>query len=73
MNATTSTKILQQLRLKWAYKTAQNIIEKENKRHKWNYDHKVRCTQLGIGDLVLPKRTALMGKHKIQDHGEDTI
>ena len=36
MNDTTSTKFVQQLceRLKWAYKTAQQIIEKENQRHK---------------------------------------
>ena len=33
MNATASTKFVQQLceRLKWAYKTAQKIIEKENR------------------------------------------
>ena len=36
MNATTSTKFVQQLheRLTWAYKTAQHVIEKENERHK---------------------------------------
>ena len=36
MNAATSTKVLQQSceRLKWAYKTAQHVIEKENQRHK---------------------------------------
>ena len=35
MNATTSTKFVLQLheRLKWAYKTAQQVIEKENKIH----------------------------------------
>ena len=75
MNATTSTKFIQQLweRLRWACKTAQNVIEKENKRHKWNYDHKVRCTQVGMGELVLLKGTAFKGKHKIKDHWEDTI
>ena len=75
MNATTSTKFVQQLceRLKWAYKTAQHVIEKENKRHKQNYDLKVRCTQLGMGYMVLLKRMAFMGKYKIQDHWEKTI
>ena len=70
MNASTSTKCLQQLceRLKWPYKTAKHISEKDNKRHKWNYNHKIRCTQLGVGDMVLLKRTAFKGKHKIQDH-----
>ena len=45
MNATTSTKFVQQLceRLKWAYKTAQQ-------RHRQNNDHKIRCTQLSVGD-----------------------
>ena len=60
-------------RLKWAYKTAQNVIEKENKRHKWNYDHKVRWIQLGMDDLVLLRRTAFKGQHKVKDHWEDTI
>ena len=75
MNATTSTKCIQQLqeRMKWAYKTTENVIEKENKRHKWNCDHKVRCTQLGIGDLVLLKWTAFKGKLKIQDDWEGII
>ena len=36
INAVISTKFVQQLceRLKWAYKTAQHVIEKENQRHK---------------------------------------
>ena len=36
MNVTTSTKFVQQLheRLEWAYKTAQHVIEQENKIHK---------------------------------------
>ena len=55
------------VRLNGAYKTAQNVIEKENKRHKLNYDHKVRCIQLAVGELVLLKRTVLKGKHKMQD------
>ena len=75
MNATISTKFVQQLleRLKSGYKIAQHVIEKENKRHKWNYDHKVRCTQLGEGNLVLLERMAFKGKHKIKDHWEKTI
>ena len=75
INAGTSTKFVQQLceRLKWAYKTAQHVTEKENQRHKCNYDHKIRCTQLGMGDKVLLKRTAFKGKHKIQDCWKDTV
>ena len=43
MNATTSTKFVQQLceRLKWAYKIAQQIIEKETLGCKQNYDHRI--------------------------------
>ena len=75
MNGATSTKFVQQLceRLKWAYKTVQYVIEKENQRHKWNYDHKIECTQLGVHDQVLLKRTAFKGKHKIQDHWENIM
>ena len=75
MNATTSTKFAQQLykRLKWAYKTVQHVIEKEKQRHKQNYNHKLRCTQLGVGDKVILKRTAFGGKHKIREHWEDTV
>ena len=75
MNAATSTKFVQQLheRLKWAYKTAQHVTEKEHQRHKHNYDHKIRCTQLGVVDKVPLKRTAFKGRHKIQDSWEDTI
>ena len=67
MNATTSTRFVQQLceRLKWTYKTAQHAIEKQNKRHKWNHDYKIRCAQLGVGDMVLLKRTVFKGKHKV--------
>ena len=75
MNATTSTKFVHQLHetLKWAYKTAQYVIEKKNHIHKWNYNHKIRCTQLGIGAMVLLKRITFKGKYKIQNHWEDTI
>ena len=40
INTVMSTKFVQQLceRLKWAYKTTQNIIENENQRHKQNYE-----------------------------------
>ena len=72
---TTSTTLGQQLweRLKWAYKTAQHVIDKENKRHKQNYDLKVRYAQLGVSDLVFLKRMAFKGKHKIQDHWKKTF
>ena len=52
---------------------AQQIIEKENQRHRQNHDHKIRCTKLKLGDQGLLKRTAFKGKHKIQDPWEDTV
>ena len=75
MNAATTTKFVQQLceTLKWAYKTVQQVIKKKNQRHKQNYDHKIRCNQLGVGNQVLLKRTAFKGNHKIQDHLENTV
>ena len=75
MNATTSMKFVQQFHegLRWVYKIAQQVIERENKRHKQNFYHKVKCTQLHEGNLFLLKRTAVKGKHKIQDHCEKTI
>ena len=75
MNAIMSTKFMQQLpeRLKWAYKTAQHVTEMENQRHKCNYNHKIKCTPLEVGDKVLLKRTAFKGKHKTQDHWKETV
>ena len=54
-------------------KTAKYVIEKKNKRYRQKYNYKIRCTWLGVGDMVLPMRTTLKSKHKIQDHWEDTI
>ena len=58
---------------KMAHRTAKHVFEKENQRHKCNYDHKIWCTQLGMCDKVLLKRIAFKGKHKIRDHLEDTV
>ena len=74
-NATTRTDFVQQLheRLKWGSKTTHHVIEKENKWHKQTYNHKIRCTQLVVGDKILLKRTTFQGNHKTQDHFEDTM
>ena len=66
MNIATSAKFVQHLheRLKWAYKTAQYVIEKENQRHKQNYGHKIRCTQLGVGDQVFSRGQPLKANIK---------
>ena len=74
MNAATRTKFVQLCeRLKWAHKTAQNVIKKENQRHKCNYDHKIRYILFQMSDKVPLKRMAFQGKHKIQDCWEGTV
>ena len=47
--------------MEWAYKTANEVVKREQERNKQQYDCKVRC------DKVLLKCTAFKGKHKIQD------
>ena len=54
-------------RLAWAFKKAQQVNEKEKKKNKRNYDKKVRCSKLDIGDRVLVRQKAFKGKHKVQD------
>ena len=60
-------------RMAWTYQTANDVIKKEQERNKWCYDCKVQCAKLMIGGKVLLRHTAYKGKHKIQDHWEDTI
>ena len=60
-------------RIGWAYKTANEVVKREQERNKQQYDHKVRCAKLEVGDKVLLKCTAFKGKHKILDQWENTI
>ena len=60
-------------RIEWAYKTTNEVIRKEQKWNKQQYNSKVRCTQLKVGDKVLLKHIAFKSKHKIQDRWENTI
>ena len=48
-------------------------MEKEAMKAKKCYDRRVRCSQLSPEDLVLVKRMAFKGKHKIQDRWEHDI
>ena len=75
MNSITSIKFVWQVneKIRWAYKTAQQVIERENKGYKWNGNHNVKCTQLHVGDMVPLNRMTFKGKHGIQDHWEKTI
>ena len=62
-----------QKRLAWAYKKAQEVNHKENKRNKRIYDKKVRCTKLEVGDKVLVRQKVFKKKHKIQDKWEEDV
>ena len=54
-------------RIEWVYKTVNEVVKREQERNKWQYDCKVQCAKLEVGDKVLLKSTAFKGKHKIQD------
>ena len=57
-------------RLRFAHKKAKQVADKQQARHKELYDRRCRGAALDIGDLVLVKKTAWKGKHKIQDRWE---
>ena len=57
-------------RLRFAHKKAKQVADKQQARHKEIYDRMCRGAALDIGDLVLVKKTAWKGKHKIQDRWE---
>ena len=57
-------------RLRYAHKKAKQVADKQQARHKELYDRRCRGAALDIGDLVLVKKTAWKGKHKIQDRWE---
>ena len=57
-------------RLKFAYRKAKHMAQKQQARHRGLYDLKCRGATLTVGDLVLVKQTAWKGRHKIQDRWE---
>ena len=57
-------------RLRFAYKTAQEMAKKAAARDKDNYDLKARNSVLSLGDLVLVKNAGFRGKLKIADMWE---
>ena len=73
--ATSTTSYVKKLqkRLAWAFKKVQEVNYKENKRNKKNYDRKVGCSKLEVGDKVLVRQKAFKKKHKIQDKWEEDI
>ena len=50
---------------KWAHEKVEAFQAKEAKRHKQNYDKKVRAAALEVGDTVLVHVTTFKGQHKM--------
>lgn len=58
-------------KLKYSYKTDQEAIRKAHSKQKRGYDTKVKGATIDVGDIVLVKKVAFDGKHKIADRWED--
>ena len=52
------------------HKKAKQVASRQQARHKGLYDRRCKGAALGIGNLVLVKKTAWKGRHKIQDRWE---
>ena len=65
------TRYVQKLkqRLNFAYKKAKEMSQKQAVKYKTSYDKKIKGTQLRVNDIVLVKRVAWKGRHKIQNNG----
>ena len=57
-------------RLDFAYKKAKEMSQKQAQKYKSSYDRKVKGSQLRENDIVLVKRVAWKGRHKIQNKWE---
>ena len=57
-------------RLRFAHKKAKQEAGRQQARHKGLFDKRCKGAELDIGDLVLVRKTAWKGKHKIQDRWE---
>ena len=66
------TKYVQKLkqRLNFAYNKAKEMSQKQAQKYKTSYDKKIKGTQLKLNDIVLVKRVAWKGRHKIQNKWE---
>ena len=66
-----STNITQLRRgLRFAHKKAKQVAGRQQARYKGLYDKRCKGAALDIGDLVLVRKTAWKGRHKIQDRWE---
>ena len=57
-------------RLRFSHKKTKQVASRQHARHKGLYDKRWKGAELDIGDLVLVRKTAWKGKHKIQDRQE---
>ena len=57
-------------RLIFAYKKAKEMSQKQAQKYKSSYDRKAKGSQLRESDIVLVKRVAWKGRHKIQNKWE---
>ena len=57
-------------RLNFAYKNAKEMSQKQAQKYQLSYDKKVKGSQLQIDNIVLVKREAWKGRHKIQNKWE---
>ena len=66
------TRYVQKLKqiLDFAYKKATEMSQKQAQKYKSSYDKKVKGSQLQVNDIVLVKRVAWKGRHKIQNKWE---
>ena len=66
------TRYVQKLkqRLDFAHKRAREISQKQAQKYKLSCDKKVKGSQMQVDDLVLVKRVAWKGRHKIQNKWE---
>ena len=66
------TRYVQKLkqRLNFAYKKAKEMSQKQAQIYKSSYDRKIKGSQLKENDIVLVKRVAWKGRHKIQNKWE---
>lgn len=54
-------------KLNYSYKTAKETIRKAHSKQKRGYDTKVKGATIDVGDMVLVKKVAFNGRHKIAD------
>ena len=66
------TRYVQKLkqRLNFAFKKAKEMSQKQAQKYKSSYDRKIKGSQLTENDIVLVKRVAWKGRHKIQNKWE---